>query len=372
MGSTVAVKVGKDTSSIGEWEAECKEMQLLRVKACKSTKDRTMRDQIYKLNQQYIPTCLDVGSIPEENINYYIMHAAGTKIIGDVSDDEYTIDQRKSLFAQLVGAVYALHGIDTSHNDLHGGNIVIDDKNGKLDLSLIDFGDIVSPLDPSSVKHGRTTHLEGYKRDANSVWMYSSVLVDCPSFTSSSEMKRASQNELKEKKDEFLECMRRKWRATSKDIAAMRVVIENDIAKVPDQAIKGLFNTKLVQDNLPKFKRTYSWQQTKGCDAWPMKKITDLKRTLTYKSLYRCDTIPTYVDTFIDKGTGQSMQRKQCARMKSACFSTTEGDPWACNAALIKDSPCTKAKSPSGKQYSGGCITPENKEAYPYAAVWTR
>jgi len=377
-GKTVALKVGKggEGESLSLWKNECKQMQLLRVNACKSTKRPAFADTVYKLNKQFIPTCLGVGSIPEDNVNYYIMHAAGTKIIKDITNDEYTVAQRKSLFAQLVGSVYAMHALDTSHNDLHGGNIVIDDAGQDPKLALIDFGEIVQPLDPTSPQAGaqaRKTWLVDYKRDANSIWAYSSLLAKCQSFPNFPVIP-AGGSTLRGLKTKFLACMKAAWDASDQDIAAMDKVLENDISKSPEQAIAGLFKSKLVQDNLPKFKNIYGWQETEGCDSWDLNKILSFEREVTYKSMFRCDTIPSYTKQRISK-SGKVKTSKQCPFAQSACYTTIKDVTWSCDAGLITGSPCDSVQlsAKSGhpdKTFEGGCITPLNTEAYKYAAPW--
>lgn len=376
-GATVALKVGKggEGESLSLWKNECREMQLLRVRACASNKKPRFADgTVYKLNQQYVPTCLEVGSYPEDNINFYIMHAAGTKIIKSIENSEYTNAQRKSLFAQFVASVYAMHALDTSHNDLHGGNIVIDDSGAEPQLALIDFGEIVAPLDPTMPGQGaRQTWLVDYKRDGNAIWAYSSLLAKCPSFPNFPVMP-ASHTELHALKEKFLACMESEWGASVSDIAAMRKVCEKDIEQSPDQGIENLFKTKLVQDNLPKFNDGYKWKQTAECDSWDAKQIQSFEREVTYKAMFRCDTLPTYMKSRIAK-SGKVKTSKQCLFAQSACYSTIKDVTWGCDAALIKGSPCDSVALPANAghpdtNFEGGCITPLNTEAYNYAAPW--
>lgn len=381
-GKTVALKVGKggEGESLSQWKNECKEMQLLRVRACKSTKRPVFGDTVYKLNRQFIPTCMGVGSIQEDNVNYYIMHAAGTKIISDVTDDEYTLAQRKSLFAQFVGAVYAMHALDTSHNDLHGGNIVIDETGANPELALIDFGEIVQPLDPTSPLAGGQalqTWLFDYKRDGNAIWAFSSLLAKCPSFPSFPVIP-PSRRDLSELQEEFLACMKSEWGASDKDISAMSKVLENDISQFPDQAIAGLFKSKLVQDNLPKFKNIYGWKATDNCDSWDISKITAFEREVTYGAMYKCETVPTYNKiTWKTRKDGRKVKKtsQNCKFARSACYTLINDVTWSCDSGTIKGSPCdsvhlSKRSGHPDKTFDGGCLSVNHVEGYKYAQVY--
>merc|ERR1719265_1609362 len=94
------------------------------------------------------------------------------------------------MFLRLWAAVYALHAVGYTHNDLHGGNIVVDDKDN---VALIDFGEVVG-------HHAG----KGYKHDINSLWQWSSVVLGC----SNSEWGLLPASQLRPRKDNFLECVK--------------------------------------------------------------------------------------------------------------------------------------------------------------------
>jgi len=156
-GKPVAVKLSKSAGKLDSWRSECREMQNLHHNACKTGPDAL------GLMETYIPTCLEVGGT--ENEPFYVMHAAGTQRISKAAKHLSQADQPK-VFSQLVAAQYALHSQGWGHNDLHGGNVVLDGSR----LSLIDFG---------SVKTLDHSHTGGSTRDGNRLWEHAGALGRC-------------------------------------------------------------------------------------------------------------------------------------------------------------------------------------------------
>jgi serine/threonine protein kinase len=380
-GQTVAVKVGKggEGESLSQWVEECKSMQLLRVDACKSSKRANIGDTLYNLNAQYIPTCLDIGSKTNKagkEINYYVMHAAGTLEIKDIGN-QFTVAERKSLFAQLVGAVWALHGLNTGHNDLHGGNILISTKTGAPRLALIDFGELSTPLDPTQPSvPPSTTWLFDYKRDGNGIMAWSSLLADCPAIPEFPVVPPGS--ELRARAKEFAECLKTKWNADDETIKAMEALMDKNSRQFPAQGVGRLFKSPMVQKNLPKFEPTYKWDKTGGCTAWPINKIMEFRRETEFSAMYRCETVPTYNKVqWKTRKDGRKVKKtsQNCKFARSACYTLIKDVTWSCDAGTIKGSPCdsvhlSKRSGHPDKTFDGGCLTAAHTEGYKYAKVY--
>merc|ERR1740129_207742 len=98
------------------------------------------------------------------------MHAADGKGIGDAWK-KIPEGSERSVFAQLVGALTAMHGVGLSHNDLHNENVVILDRSGGAQVALIDFGEVV-PLPQAQYKGG-------YKQDENLIARVAAELAGC-------------------------------------------------------------------------------------------------------------------------------------------------------------------------------------------------
>jgi len=377
-GQTVAVKVGKggEGESYSQWVEECNSMQLLRVDACKSSKRGNIGDTLYNLNAQYIPTCLDIGmkELQGKEINYYVMHAAGTLELKDIGDQFNSKAERLSLFAQLVGSVWALHGLDTSHNDLHGGNILISTSTGKPRLALIDFGELSSPLDPTTpVIPPSQTWLFDYKRDGNAIMAWASLLMGCDAIPEFPVVPPGS--ELRGRAEEFSQCLKDKWDADGETIAAMEALMDKNSRQFPDQGVKRLFNSPMVQKNLPKFEPTYAWSKTQGCVDWDIKKILAFRRETEFSAMYRCETVPTYNKKTIKKrkdGREVTKTSQNCAFQQSACYTLIPNVGWACDAGTIKGSPCdtvhlSQRSGHASKTFDGACLSKNHVEGYIYA-----
>jgi len=143
-GKPVAIKLSKSAGKLDSWKSECRKMQNMHLKACKTG------PEALGLMETYIPTCLEVGGTKNEP--YYVMHAAGTQRIAKAARGHLSQEDQTKIFSQLVAALYALHSQGWGHNDLHGGNVVLDGSR----LSLIDFG---------SVKTLDNSNTGGTKRD---------------------------------------------------------------------------------------------------------------------------------------------------------------------------------------------------------------
>jgi len=378
---TVALKVGKGGvgESLSAWNEECKSMQLLRVAACKSSKRGNDGPLLYDLNAMYIPTCTGVGTAQDANgkdVNYYVMHAAGNLELKELSESKYSMDERKSLFAQLVGAVYALHGLDTAHNDLHGGNILLSEKGGKPRLALIDFGELSSPLDPTTpVIPPSTTWLFDYKRDGNAIMAWTSFILNCPAIPEFPVV--PSGGDLRDRGEEFKACLKKNG-AEEDTIKAMDLIVDRNSRQFPTQGITTLFRSSFVQKHLPKMEKTYTWAKTDGCVKWPVKEIVEFQREVEFSSMYKCETVPTYNKVqYKTRKNGKKVKRtsQQCGFQRSACYSLIPNVGWACDAGTIKGSPCdtvhlSRRSGHAEKTFDGGCLSQNHAEGYKFAKVY--
>jgi serine/threonine protein kinase len=250
-GSPVAIKVAKpNTGGHGEWEKECREMQSMRLVACQHGR------AAQQLAEAFLPTCLEVGRTGSQS--FYVMQAAGTMGISDKAKQiRHNVPLQKNIFAQTVAAVYSLHGIGLTHNDLHGHNIVVDGDS----VALIDFGEIKG--------HHRGL---GYKHDANSVWRWAAEIAACPENAAfprlmKSFFSKTSRDELTERSEHLLTCLKDKWDGDDEFISAFRVVLEDAIKISADQHIAQLFETAFIQNNLPELQSAFPWDGDGKCTS---------------------------------------------------------------------------------------------------------
>lgn len=352
----VAVKVGKATESLSQWQQECTEMQLLRVGSCRAG------IEINQLNEQYLPTCLGVGSTPSGN--FYIMHAAGTEGIEDITGR--TVAERKSIFAQFIGAIYAMHSLHYTHNDLHGQNIVLDGNK----LAIIDFGNMVDDL-----LAARST----YMRDGNAAWRWTALLADCPGDAWWSET--AGGFAARQLADNFKNCLRDRWGADEASIQAFEGVLNKDIHELPTQGIRSLYRSRLVQENLPKFDKIYPWSGAEGCLSWTPAESVEALAQVEFSSHYKCPSVPTYIKERRKFRHGKIRIRReiQCEYQSSACYSTIPNMQWACGGGLVRTVHCDAVGLPEGqadiipaghdRHFEGACLQPMHS-AYHVAQPW--
>jgi tRNA A-37 threonylcarbamoyl transferase component Bud32 len=352
----VAVKVGKETESLSQWQQECTEMRLLRVGSCRAGR------QINELNRQFIPTCLGVGTT--DRGNYYIMHAAGTEGIEDITGR--SVQERKSIFAQFIGAIFAMHALDYTHNDLHGQNIVLDGNK----LAIIDFGNMVN-----SELAARST----YMRDGNAAWRWTALLADCPGDAWWSET--AGGFEARQLADNFKRCLRERWHADDGSIDAFEGVLNKDIHELPTQGIRRLFQSRLVQENLPRFEEIYPWEGADGCLDWTPAESVEALRRVEFSSHYKCPSVPTYIKEHRRFRHGRERIRHeiQCEFQSSACYSSVPNVQWACGGGLVRTVHCDAIAIPDNQRellppghnnrYEGACLQ-QLHQAYHVAQGW--
>jgi len=351
-GVKVAIKIGKKGSNLDEWVEECNKLKKIRLDSCKN--------KVLDLHQQYVPTCTDVGqvSFKGEKINYYVMHAAAVSGISQIGKG-YTPDlaTRKMIGAEVVTAIYAFHKAGYAHNDLHGNNVVVNQKTGAL--QLIDLGDAANY--PGWIKD--------YKRDSNAVWRWLAIAADCPNDAQwFSHLKGVST--LTSQADRFKNCIEEKWNPGNDFMKALGTMLNGCIKNLRVHNVDKLYNTQFVKNNAPKLQNLFPEDFTKGCQSWS----TDVWQTKELQSEfaghYKCDQIPTYQSS----GTGKKKKSTvQCARGRphasggqGHCFSMKAGVSWGCAGAIDWDGfkagnkPCKEMGAPGGGYYDGGCLTKEH------------
>lgn len=353
----VAVKVGKETESLSQWQQECTEMRLLRVGSCRAGR------MVNEINRQYIPTCLGVGST--DRGNYYIMHAAGTEGIEDITGR--SVQERKSIFAQFIAAIYAMHALDYTHNDLHGQNIVLDGNK----LAIIDFGNMVQGPELAA----RST----YMRDGNAAWRWTALLADCPGDAWWSET--AGGFEARTLADNFKRCLAERWHADEASIDAFEGVLNKDIREMPTQGIRRLFQSSLVQSNMPAFEELYPWEGAANCLDWTPAEATEALRRVEFESHYKCPSVPTYIKEHRRFRHGRERIRHeiQCEFQSSACYSSVPNVQWACGGGLVRTVHCDAISIPENQRellppghnnrYEGACLQ-QMHQAYHVAQGW--
>lgn len=354
-GTTVAIKVGKPTESIAGWRAECGEMQMMRMKACKDGADSM------KLHEEYIPTCTMVAQTPDKKSNYYSMHAGGTIAYRNLPKEPLDLGQKKYIFAQLVASIYALHKIDFTHNDLHGQNIVL---NQEYKLALIDFG---------SLKTIANANVEGYKRDSNAIWRWGAVVFDCGE---SSEWKpdlpnvKISKAERKSRAANFKKCLANNG-ASAGTLAAIQKMTDSCIAQDVEQHVAQLYNTDFVQSALrPTKKRHFPYSKVAGCLKWDDATYQNHMYAVEFGNHFTCNTTPGWI-TSRKKKNGKIRKSAQCgvAELQSACFSTKKAVRASCGGGLDMRMPCENIPDGTGGTFSGACLK-ANHPAYKVAQPW--
>jgi len=246
-GKTVAVKLAKSANKLQKWRKECQSMQKLHLSACASGPTSL------SLMETYVPTCLEVGGTLKDP--YYVMHAAGSQRIAAAAKAQEgkgalsTADQLK-VFSQLVAALYALHSSGWGHNDLHGGNVVLEGSK----LSLIDFG---------SVRTYSSSKTQGSKRDGNRLWEHTAKLAKCG--TASLWERKATDNVLQQHANNLKQCLRKKWSVDDAFISALDGVLQADIKGEQNQRMTELFQNQFVQDHLPDLDNQFQWLAAETC-----------------------------------------------------------------------------------------------------------
>jgi len=327
-GTVVAIKVGKNSgakaaaAALASWKRECRDMQLLRFDACGAG------EEVLKLHEMFIPTCTGVGPTQSGGA-YYIMHAAGTIGFKEAPERDWDVAERKMMFASLVGALYSMHIVGQTHNDLHGQNIVVNDQNH---MALIDFGELKPPAKSWSL---------GYKRDGNGVWRWAEVLAQCSQaslWATSFDQSYLYPQRMIETKS----CLQSKWGVDSDFTAKMSVVMNNGIDQVVgEHGIVELFKTPFIQDNLPALKTLFPAEYAENCLTWSATELKDASLKKQFEDHVKCDQVPTFTwtKTSTKRGKTRTREVQQCMGLSGACYTLEPSDGrtnvWQCDGMSI-------------------------------------
>lgn len=345
-GVPVALKVSKEKGQANElaFQRVCSDMHLLRLKACKQDVE-----ELLNLHETFLPNCLEAGEAG--GFAYYAMHAAPTDVIEEVGNGiiNFDVATAKAVFAQLVAATYALHAVGLAHNDLHGLNIVFDQKGKPPPLALIDLDE---------VEELKLAMKDTYKRDGNAVTRWAAVLASCPleaQWPDNSELMKVAM-------PKFLDCLKGKWEVEEDFTQAIEDVAEANIAMAEEQHVTGLFKTKFVQENLPQLTPHFRWAGSQSCEMWDAAKFSEVEAQALFNGHWKCDSVPTFADD----------PDKAChlTETKAACFSTKPGVFWSCGSGLDRRVPCATVGLPEGGgTYDGPCLM-KGHRGYPFAMTW--
>jgi len=335
LGQTVAIKVGKvasaarKTAQLQEWTNECDDMKQLRVQACEGGKE------VLKLHEHYMPSCFGVGSYSKGA--YYAMHAAGPTPIRDAPNMGFTAEQSQKVFAQFVQAVYSLHVIGMSHNDLHGQNIVIKGDS----LQLIDLG---------SLKTTVRSWKKGYKRDSNAIWRWGAVLAGCGSDAQWPDNK-PGKAVVQVRADAFESCLKQKWSPDSNFMNALHILLGGDVEESKNHHILELYQTDWVQTRTPALKSKFVSDETKssGCTGWSKPKWAQYWFKKDYPNHVKCETVPSYhwQTSKTKRGKTRTLDHHKCdlpgRTFDSACYKLGKNEIWGCGGCGNKNEPNSRA-----------------------------
>jgi len=197
------------------------------------------------------------------------MSAAGTE--GIEKKVRLPLDSQLTLFAQMIGAIYALHATGWTHNDLHGNNIVMD---ASENLAVIDFGELQPHHAGIALKH-----------DINAVWKWTAQLAVCPSAAFPG-TQGFDFGPMKQNKAAFLQCLKNKWEVDAGSLEMIGKVLDNAIYKNKDQMMKEFWETEFVQSLDAKLNKKFQWSEMNGCLTWSWKEL---------KGVEECTEVPSFV-----------------------------------------------------------------------------
>lgn len=260
-GTEVAIKVSKKPGKLDSWEKECERSKLLHAKACHAGKVQL------QLVERYLPICLEVGGT--DAAPYMVMHSAAGKGVGEALKS-LPSSARIPIFAQMVGALSAMHGIGFSHNDLTNQNVVLLDKPGFL-IVFIDFGE-TEPL-------SRAQYKGGYKQDENLIARMAAQLAGCPGEAQYPNQAEVISVEKKDKRKEALfECLQKAWGTEEADFGTFLERLGDVIDEAYAHQLacpKGLDTTRVpalaltpfVQKHQPPLERLFPGADCASSDA---------------------------------------------------------------------------------------------------------
>jgi serine/threonine protein kinase len=261
----VVIKVSSSgDGNQGAGAEECGRARYIQYSAC-GKGEATM-----KAAQSYLPGCDEYG-VTEKGLGYLVLPMAGgkdfNKLKKEIKKNPLPVHKQKSIFAQLVAGIYALHKSGVSHNDMHGKNVVINEND---QVAILDYGLGTSyPCDKSRNQNG-------YARDGNMLYDYTAAVSNCGKknqwpgtwigfVTSDSSYRR--------KQARCMEVLKENWGIDEEFEKALQKVWTGNIERDVDQHIEGLFNTKFVQMNLPRSTTRFQQEGTDRCYTWDQAKL---------------------------------------------------------------------------------------------------
>lgn len=247
-------------------KVECGWMRTVRMEGCRDAK-------VLELLETYVPTCDDMGQT-SEGLHYLAQPMAGSRVLMDKVPDgggrhSLSLEDEKTIAAQLVAGVYAMHKVGYWHNDLAGGNIVLNWNR----IALIDLGLVTST-------RCRTQRCRGaYSRDGNAIFRWLSNLAQCrwnARWQHGQWWAKANPRGLKANQDRALECIQQRWEPDEKFMTALRRVFDANVKEaLPEQHITELYDTRFVTENLPENDHRFQIPETEGCENWSSDQIRD-------------------------------------------------------------------------------------------------
>jgi len=216
----VAIKVSKGRKEL-EWE--CTKALNLHKDACKKGKEAV------QLAENYLPTCL------ESKGKYMLMHSVHGQSMGKTSKISPAVlslptATKASIFAQIVGALTAIHGSGWTHNDLHFGNIMLLEGSPER-IAIIDFG-ATRPINTPQRKGG-------YHVDGTLLGRAGKALSGC-------------------KHGALLPCLMNTWGADEEFLKALGKVIDNSQNRAMwPKLMSDLYHTEFVQKHQPPLKSLF-------------------------------------------------------------------------------------------------------------------
>jgi tRNA A-37 threonylcarbamoyl transferase component Bud32 len=261
----VVIKISsKGNGNQGAGAEECGRARYIQYSAC------GQGEAVMKAAQSYLPSC-DAYGLTEKGKGYLVLPMAGGKDFNkfkkELKEKPLPVDQQKSIFAQLVAGVHAMHKSGVSHNDMHGKNVVINDNN---QVAILDYG--LGTSYPCS----KSRNQNGYSRDANMLYAYIAMVSNCGKKNQWNAFWHGfvtDNNSYRRKQSRCMEHLRETWGIDMEFENALQKVLTGNIERDTDQHIEGLFNTAFVQKNLPKSTTRFQLEGTDQCYKWDKDKL---------------------------------------------------------------------------------------------------
>jgi serine/threonine protein kinase len=260
----VVIKVAGGKGEQGAGEVECGRAKYIQYSACGKG------EATAKAAQSYLPGCDKYGTLKNGH-GYLVLPMAGGTDLNNfkkhIKKNPLSIDDQKSIFAQLVAGVYGMHKAGISHNDMHGKNVVI---NEDKKIAILDYG--LGTAYPCS----KNRNQNGYARDGNMFYKYAAMVSDCGKknqwpgvwigFVTDNRSYRRKQ-------ERCMAVLKEKWGLDKEAEDALMRVWTGNIDRDVDQHFERLFKTRFVQQNLPRSSDRFQLDGTDRCWTWDKAKL---------------------------------------------------------------------------------------------------